>query len=258
MASQNLFDLSDQVAIVTGSTKGIGLAIAEAFVHHGARVAISGRDPKTCKEVAANINASGGTAIGIACDIRDSDSQNQLVKHTEDQLGTVDILVANAAINLHIGSLLDTETKDFSGTLAGNLTSVMQLCQRVIPGMRAKGEGSIILISSGAGSRGNSLLGPYAISKAGVNQLARNIAVEFGRDGIRANAIAPGLVKTEFAGPLWRDADLAQERIDKTPLGRLGDPEDIAGAAVYLASRAGAFTTAQTLVVDGGVSMVGR
>jgi NAD(P)-dependent dehydrogenase (short-subunit alcohol dehydrogenase family) len=258
MTYENLFDLTGQVAIVTGSTKGIGRAIAEVFAQHGAQVVISGRDPKTCEEVAGKIKASGGMAIGIACDIRDPDSQNLLANLAAEKLGPVDILVANAAINLQAGSLLDIEEKDFSGTLEGNLTSVMRLCQCVIPGMRAKRSGSIILISSVGALQGNSLLGSYAISKAGVIQLARNIAVEFGRDGIRANAIAPGLVKTEFASPLWQDPELAQQRIDKTPLGRLGEPEDIAGAAVYLASRAGAFTTAQTLVVDGGATMVGR
>jgi NAD(P)-dependent dehydrogenase (short-subunit alcohol dehydrogenase family) len=134
----------------------------------------------------------------------------------------------------------------------------MQLAQSVIPGMQAAGAGSIILISSVGGLQGNSLLGPYSISKAGVIQLARNIAAEFGKDGIRANAIVPGLVKTDFASPLWQNAEMAQERIDKTPLRRLGEPEDLAGAAVYLASRAGAWTTAQTIVVDGGAVMMGR
>lgn len=258
MKIQNLFDLTDKVAVVTGSTKGIGRAIAEALAHHGANVVISGRDSKTCDEVAESICANGGTAVGIACDIRNADSQKELIRTTVDRLGPVDILVANAAVNFHMGSLLDTSTESFDATIHSNLTSVMQLSQLVIPGMQAAGEGSIILISSVGALQGNSLLGPYAISKAGIIQLARNIAAEFGKNGIRANAIVPGLVKTDFAGPLWQDAEMAQERINKTPLGRLGEPEDLAGAAVYLASRAGAWTTAQTIVVDGGAVMMGR
>ena len=258
MKIQNLFDLSGKVAVVTGSTKGIGRAIAEAFAHHGAKVVISGRDPKTCDETAQSIQASGGTATGIACDISDADAQANLIQTTTDRFGPVDILVANAAINLHAGSLLDTTAENFNATIETNLTGVMQLAQWVIPGMQAAGAGSIILISSVGGLQGNSLLGPYSISKAGVIQLARNIAAEFGKDGIRANAIVPGLVKTDFASPLWQNAEMAQERIDKTPLRRLGEPEDLAGAAVYLASRAGAWTTAQTIVVDGGAVMMGR
>jgi NAD(P)-dependent dehydrogenase (short-subunit alcohol dehydrogenase family) len=264
MSSSVLFDLTDKVAIVTGSTKGIGRAIAEAFVNHGAHVAISGRDAENCEEVASQINGAGqgdqsrGKAIGIACDIRDPASQTRLVETATEQLGPVDILVANAAVNFYAGSLLGTKAEDMAKTFAGNLTSVMQLCQLVIPAMQRSKGGSIILVSSVGGLQGNSLLGPYAISKAGVIQLTRNIAVEFGGDGIRANAIVPGLVKTDFAGPLWQNPELAQARIDKTPLGRLGEPEDLAGAAVYLASRAGAWTTAQTIVVDGGAVMVGR
>jgi len=258
MNIQGLFDLEGKAAIVTGSTRGIGRAIAEALVHHGACVAICGRQQKVCDDVAKQIDASGKRVTAIACDIRDAESQRELVRKTRSAFGTVDILVANAAINLQASSLLDTDPNVFDETLRGNLTSVMQLCQDVIPAMQQQGEGSIIVISSVAGLQGNSLLGPYAISKAGVIQLARNIAVEFGRDGIRANAIVPGLVKTEFAGPLWKDETLARQRIERTPLGRLGEPEDLAGAAVYLASRAGAWTTAQTIVVDGGFVMLGR
>lgn len=258
MKIENLFDLSDKVAVVTGSTKGIGRAIAFAFAHHGAKVAVSGRDAATCDETADAIRACGGTATGIDCDIRDPESQANLIQTAVDRLGPVDVLVANAAVNFHIGSLLDTTAENFDKTIQGNLTSVMQLAQLVIPGMQAKQGGSIILVSSVGALQGNSLLGPYAISKAGVIQLARNIAAEFGKDGIRANAIVPGLVKTDFAGPLWQNPEMAQERIDKTPLGRLGEPEDLAGAAVYLASRAGAWTTAQTIVVDGGAVMMGR
>lgn len=258
MKIENLFDLAGKVAVVTGSTKGIGRAIAEAYAHHGAKVVISGRKSSTCDEVAESIRAGGGSAIGIACDIRDDASQTDLIRQAEKQLGPVGILVANAAVNHHVGSMLEATPERFNATMEGNLTSVMQLAQLVIPGMQVAGEGSIILISSVGGLQGNSLLGPYAISKAGIIQLARNIAAEFGKNGIRANAIVPGLVKTEFSGELWQDAEMAQARIDKTPLGRLGEPEDLAGAAVYLASRAGAWTTAQTIVVDGGAVMMGR
>ncbi len=258
MNVRGLFDLTDKVAIVTGSTKGIGRAIAEAYVHHGARVVVSGRDPARCDTAASEITEHGGSAIGIACDIRDAESQRALVEKTREAFGPVDILVANAAINLQQGSLLDTRPEAFNDTLDGNLTGVMRLCQDVIPDMQAAGGGSIILVSSVGALAGNSLLGAYTISKAGIIQLARNIAAEFGKDGIRANALVPGLVKTEFAGPLWQDEALARARIERTPLRRLGEPEDLAGAAVYLASRAGSWTSAQTLVVDGGFVMYGR
>jgi len=262
MDVKGLFELEGRVALVTGSTQGIGRAIAEAFVHHGARVTVSGRDTASCelaaKEITAGFGGSGGRAVGIACDIRDAESQRQLVAKTREALGPVDILVANAAINLQAGSLLDTRAEDFDGTFAGNVTSVLQLCQETIPDMQAAGGGSIILVSSVGGLRGNSMLGAYAVSKSAIIQLARNIAVEFGAQGIRANAIVPGLVKTEFAGPLWQNEALAAARIERTPLNRLGEPEDLAGAAVYLASRAGAWTTAQTIVVDGGFVMHGR
>ena len=250
--------LAGKVAVVVASSKGLGRAAAEELAREGARVAICARGAEALEATRGAIAEAGGEVIAVPADIANPDDLERLVAAAEDGFGPVDILVANAAINLHAGSLLDTTAENFNATIETNLTGVMQLAQWVIPGMQAAGAGSIILISSVGGLQGNSLLGPYSISKAGVIQLARNIAAEFGKDGIRANAIVPGLVKTDFASPLWQNAEMAQERIDKTPLRRLGEPEDLAGAAVYLASRAGAWTTAQTIVVDGGAVMMGR
>jgi NAD(P)-dependent dehydrogenase (short-subunit alcohol dehydrogenase family) len=258
MDVSGLFDLSGSSAIVTGSTRGIGRAIAEAMAHHGAKVVISSRKQDECDEVAEAIRAAGGQARGIACDVSDPAQQQALVAHAKEEFGPTTVLVANAAHNPHIGSMLDISREQFDKTLAVNLVSVHQLCQLVLPDMREAGLGSIVLISSFGSLRGNTILGAYAISKAALNQLTRNIAVEFGSEGIRANTIAPGLVKTEFAGPLWQNPELAKAQIEKTPLGRIGEPEDIAGAAVFLASQASGWMTGQTLVIDGGVTVVNR
>lgn len=254
---QNLFDLTGKVAIVTGSTKGIGKAIAAAFAAHGAKVVISSRKADACDQVASEIAAAGGEVIAIPCNVSHKDQLQNLVDQTRAAWGQIDILVCNAAVNPYYGSSLDIPDDAFEKVMGVNIQANTWLCNMVIPEMRERKDGAIIIVSSIGGLKGSPVIGAYCISKAADMQIARNLAVEFSPDNIRVNCIAPGLVKTDFARALWENPDAAKARIDQTPLRRLGEPEDIAGAAVYLASPAGAWTTGQTLVVDGGVTIGG-
>lgn len=248
----SLFDLTGKVALITGSTKGIGEAIAKRMAEHGARVVISSRNQDACDEVAAAINASGGEAIAIACNINYKEQLAELVAKTEAQLGKVDILVCNAALNPYFGSSQDIPDEAFDKVMNANIGSVHRLCQLAIPGMAEKGGGAVVIISSIGGLKGSAALGAYAISKAADMQIARNLAVEWGPKNVRVNCIAPGLVKTKFAKALWDDPEIYAETVSKYPLRRIGEPDEIAGAAVFLASSAGSFTTGQTIVIDGG------
>jgi NAD(P)-dependent dehydrogenase (short-subunit alcohol dehydrogenase family) len=250
---KDLFDLHGKVALVTGSTKGIGKAIAEALAAHGAKVVISSRKADVCEKVAAAIRAAGGEATPIPCNVSDRAQLENLVAKTREAYGKIDIAVANAGVNPFYGSSLDIPDSAFQKVVDVNIASVLALCKLVIPEMRARKDGAIIIVSSTGGRHGSTVLGAYAISKAADMQIARNLALEFGPDNIRVNCIAPGLVKTDFARALWDDPELGKSRAAATPLRRLGDPEDIAGIAVYLASKAGSWTTGQTIVVDGGV-----
>jgi len=250
-----LFDLSGKVAVVTGSTRGIGLAIAEAMAAHGAKVVISSRKAPVCDEVASRLRAAGHEAIAIPCNVSHKDQLRRLVDETRRNWGAIDVLVANAGINPFFGSSLEIPDSAFEKILDVNIKSNHWLCQMVIPEMRARRDGVIIIVSSVSGLKGSGRLGTYAISKAADMQLARNLAVEFGPDGIRANCIAPGVVRTDFARALWEDPEAARSQEAWTPLRRLGRPEDIAGAAVFLAARAGAWLTGQTLTIDGGATI---
>jgi NAD(P)-dependent dehydrogenase (short-subunit alcohol dehydrogenase family) len=253
---KDLFDLSGRVAVVTGSTKGIGKAIAEAMAARGAKVVISSRKSPACEEVAARIREAGGEAIAIPCNVSHKDQLRHLVDETRRQLGAIDILVANAGVNPFYGGSLEIPDSAFEKVLDVNIRSNHWLCQMVIPEMRERRAGVIIIVSSVTGLKGSSALGSYAVSKAADMQLARNLAVEFGPEGIRANCIAPGVVRTDFARALWEDPEAARSQEAWTPVRRLGRPEDIAGAAVFLAARAGAWLTGQTLVIDGGATIV--
>jgi NAD(P)-dependent dehydrogenase (short-subunit alcohol dehydrogenase family) len=250
---KDLFDLHGKVALVTGSTKGIGKAIAEALAAHGAKVVISSRKADSCEKVAAGIREAGGEAIPIPCNVSDRAQLENLVAKTREAYGKIDIAVANAGVNPFYGSALDIPDSAFQKVVDVNIASVLALCKMVIPEMRERKDGAIIIVSSTGGRHGSTVLGAYAMSKAADMQIARNLALEFGPDNIRVNCIAPGLVKTDFARALWDNPELGKSRAAATPLRRLGDPEDIAGIAVYLASKAGSWTTGQTNVVDGGV-----
>lgn len=250
----NPFDLTGKVAIVTGSSKGIGRGIAEGLAAQGAKVVISSRKAEPCQEVAKAIVAKGGKAVAIACHVGRKDDVAHLIEETRKQLGPVDILVCNAAANPYYGPLLDMPDEAYHKTMDTNVLSPMWLMQAVLPDMKAKKDGSIILVSSVGSLKGSAALGAYAMSKAAMNQLARNLAIELGPHGIRVNALLPGLVKTDFAKALWSTAE-GEARIRKFPIGRVGEPEDIAPAAVYLASPGARWTTGQTIVVDGGATI---
>ena len=259
MTCPRLFDLTDKVAIVTGSSRGIGLAIAAALAEHGAKVVISSRKQDACDEVARAINAQhgDGRAIAVAANISSKDDLQNLVDETRKAFGKVDVLVCNAASNPYYGPMAGISDDQFRKILDNNVIANHWLISMVAPEMLERGEGSIIIVSSIGGLKGSSALGAYAISKAADMQLARNLAVEWGRHNIRVNCIAPGLVRTDFARALWENPDVLRRYEATTPLGRIGEPDDIGGIAVFLASRAGAFVTGQTIVADGGVTIVG-
>ena len=252
-----LFDLTGKVAIVTGSSRGIGKASAEALADAGARVVISSRKQDACDEVAAEINArhGEGTALAVAASISDKEALRHLVEETRRVFGRVDVLVCNAASNPYYGPLEGIADDQFRKILDNNILSNHWLIQMVAPEMRERREGSIVIISSIGGLRGSPVIGAYNVSKAADLQLARNYAVEFGPDNVRVNCIAPGLIKTDFARALWEDPERAKATNATTPLRRIGEPEEIAGAVVYLASRASAFMTGQAMVIDGGVTI---
>ena len=255
MTANSPFDLAGKTAIVTGSTKGIGRAIAVALARAGAKVAVSSRDAGRVGETAQALTDAGHTVIGVPCNIGRKDELQNLVDRTKSELGPVDILVCNAAINPYYGPAMEIPDDVFAKVMHTNIQAQLWLAQMVAPDMKARKDGAIVLISSIGGLRGSDVIGAYNISKAADIQLAKNLAVELGPDNIRVNAIAPGLVKTDFARALWENPEFAEPRIAATPLRRLGDPEDIAGAAVFLASDAGRWMTGQTIVIDGGATV---
>lgn len=253
MSLKNLFDLNGKTAIVTGSSKGIGKAIAGAFAAHGANVVISSRKAPACEVAASEINALGaGRAVSIPANIASKDDLAALVAGARAEFGQIDIVVCNAATNPYFGPQQDISDDQFEKILRNNIISNHWLVQMTAPEMRARRDGAIIIVSSIGGYRGSGVLGAYNISKAADFQLARNLAVEFGRDNVRVNCIAPGLIRTDFAKALWEDEANAKRARSGIPLDRLGDPEDVAGAAVFLASKAGQFVTGQSIIVDGG------
>ena len=250
-----LFDLSGKVAVVTGSSRGIGRAIAERLAEHGTRVVVSSRKREACEAVAAAIRDRGGEALVIPCHIARKEELQALVDQTVAQWGGIDVLVCNAAVNPYFGPAAGIPDDAYDRIMGANVRSNFWLCNMVLPGMAGRGQGgSIIVVSSIAGLRGTPTLAVYGLSKAADMQLVRNIAVEWGRHGIRANCIAPGLVRTDFARALWEDPDNLRRRTRDTPLQRIGEPDEIAGAAVFLASPSGSFMTGQTIVIDGGVT----
>ena len=252
-----LFDLSGKVALVTGSTKGIGEAIVRRMAEHGAKVVVSSRKADACEKVAAEINQARGALVAapIAANINYKEQLQMLVAKTREAWGKIDILVCNAALNPYYGPQMEIPDETFDKVMGANIRSNHWLSQLVLPEMVERKDGAIIIVSSIGGLRGSPVIGAYCISKAADMQLARNIAVEYGPHNIRANCIAPGLVRTDFARALWENPDTYKATTSRAPLRRIGEPDEIAGAAIFLASRAGSFTTGQTLVCDGGVTI---
>jgi NAD(P)-dependent dehydrogenase (short-subunit alcohol dehydrogenase family) len=249
------YDLSGKVAIVTGASRGIGQAIAEHLAQAGAKVVLASRKQDSLEEVAANIKAKGGEAMAVAAHTGEKATLKALVDKTIDTWGKVDILVNNAATNPHFGPVLDAEDSMWQKTLEVNLMGNVWLCQQVVPQMRENGGGSIINVASIAGIRPGMLQGIYSMTKAAVISLTQTLAMELGADGIRVNAIAPGLVQTRFARALWENDSLMNQVIPRTPLGRIGQPEEIAAIALWLASDLSSFATGETFVVDGGLTL---
>ena len=250
--STSLFDLSGKVALITGAHRGIGYAIAEEMGLAGAAVSICSNDGQGVADAADRLTGAGIVATGMECDVGVDADLDMLVEDTERRLGPIDILVCNAGINPHFGPMSAATDDEYDAIMRINLRSVVQLTKRVAPCMAARRGGAIILTSSLSGLRGNARIGVYALSKAALAQHARNLAVELGPDNVRVNAISPGLIRTEFASPILGNEDGLKRRLEKTPLRRVGEAREIAGAAVFLASAAGAFVTGHNLVVDGG------
>ncbi len=253
----SLFDLTGKVAIITGSSRGIGKASAFALAEHGARVVISSRKQGSCDAVAAEINARFGEerALAIAASISDRAALQRLIDATRAEWGRIDVLVCNAASNPYYGPLAGISDEQFRKVLDNNILSNHWLIGMVAPEMRERREGSIVIVSSIGGLRGSPVIGAYNVSKAADFQLARNYAVEYGPDNVRVNCIAPGLIRTDFARALWEDPERIRAANEQVPLRRIGEPDEIAGAVVFLAADASRFMTGQALVIDGGVTI---
>lgn len=247
----SLFDLSGRTALVTGATQGLGLATVSTLAEQGARVIVSDRDAAACERTAAALRAAGHEARGLAADLADAAAISTLCAAA----GAVDVLVCNAGVQGPAGPLLDAADADWQLVMDINLRAAVRLCAGLLPGMAERGGGSVVLMASIAGLRGNRAIGLYGLSKAALAQLARNLAVEWGPQGVRVNAVAPGLIRTPLAAGLLADAAFMARRLQATPLRRVGEPEEVAGVVALLASRAGGFITGHTLVVDGGTTM---
>src|ERR1700730_9653508 len=248
----NLFDLTGKVAVVTGSSRGIGRAIAEGFAEAGAKVTISGRNQAPCDEVADGIRNKGGEAIAVTARISDHAQLENLVARTRQEWGRIDILVCNAAINPHYGSFDHMTDYPSQGIMTNNVLSNLWLSKMVAPEMRERRDGSIIFIISIGALKASTVIGMYGVTKAADFALCRSLAAEWGPDGVRVNCIAPGLIETDFARALYENPERRARVEAETPLRRLGQPVDIPGTSLLLASPAGAFITGTTIVVDGG------
>jgi NAD(P)-dependent dehydrogenase (short-subunit alcohol dehydrogenase family) len=250
-----MFDLTGRVAVITGSSRGIGRATAECMARAGARVVVSSRKPDACEAVAVAIRAAGGEAAVVPCNVSDKQQLRHLVDQTIAQFGRLDILVCNAAVNPYFGPMARMPDEAYDKIMNSNVRSNFWLCNMVAPHMARGGGGSIIIISSIGSRQGSPTLAVYGMSKAADSSLAMSLAVEYGAVGIRANCIAPGLIKTDFSRAFWENEQLLRHVEQGTPARRMGQPEDIAGVAVFLASQAAAYVTGQTLVVDGGITI---
>jgi NAD(P)-dependent dehydrogenase (short-subunit alcohol dehydrogenase family) len=252
-----LFDMSGKVAVITGSTRGIGRAIAERMAEHGAKVVISSRKQDVCDQVAREINDryGKGRAVAIPANISSKENLQQLVDESNRAFGRIDVLVCNAASNPYYGPLGGISDDQFRKILDNNIVANNWLISMVVPQMIARKDGSIIIVSSIGGLKGSTVLGAYAISKAADMQLARNLACEYGKHNVRVNCIAPGLIKTDFAKALWDNPETLKASTARSPLLRIGIPDEIAGAVVLMGSAAGDFMTGQTIVIDGGATI---
>ena len=254
--SRSPFDLQGKVAFVTGSTRGIGKSIAEEMARAGAKVVVSSRKAEACEAVRAEFERQGWPVIAQPCNVSRKEELQALVDRTVATWGAIDIVVANAAANPYYGPLAQLPDDTFDKIFTNNVKSVLWLANMTLPGMAERGGGSFITIGSIGGILANTVIGAYGMSKAADHALVRNLAAEWGPKNVRVNAIAPGLIKTDFARALWEDDMRRKEREALTPLRRLGEPREIGGIAVFLASEAASFITGQVIVADGGVTIV--
>ena len=253
----SLFNLKNKSILITGSSRGIGKSIAHQCALHGANVIISSRKLDACEKTANEINNEVGNEVAfpITANISDESQLDLLVESTRKKLGKIDVLICNAATNPFMGSMLDMPSEKFDKVMNNNIKSNQVLCNLVLPEMIDRNDGAIIIISSIAAIKGSPILGAYNISKAADVMIVKNIAAEFGNKNIRANSIAPGLIKTDFAKALWENPDILKAVLSTTPMQRIGEPNEIAGVAVMLASDAGNYINGQTIVVDGGTTI---
>jgi len=250
----NLFDLSGKTALITGSSSGMGKAIAQAMGIHGAKVVVSSFEPIEVEKTVVEFKKLGIEAIGIPCDMTHKEEIEHLIAESKLKISNIDILV-NCVGAAPTGGFLEITKEIFEKTMALNLQSAIYLTKLVLPEMQAKKDGVIIYLASIAGVRGNKNLGLYGVSKSGLIEMARNLAVEFGPDNIRVNSISPGMIKTPFSESLINNEEFMKKRLSQTPLRRIGTVDEIAGVAVMLASKAGGFITGQNIIVDGGTTI---
>jgi NAD(P)-dependent dehydrogenase (short-subunit alcohol dehydrogenase family) len=250
------FDLQGKVAVVTGGSKGIGRAICERMAEAGAKVVVSSRKVDACQEVVDGIKAKGGDAVAVACNVSHIEQLQNLVDTAMKTYGRIDCLVGNAAVNPHYGPMTEIDEGAFQKIVDCNIRANLWLARMVLPQMAERKDGTIIVISSIAGIKGTDDIGMYGVSKAADMALARNLAVRWGEHNIRINTIAPGLIRTDFAKALWENPERRAAVEASYPLRRIGDPDDIAGVAIFLAADAGRYITGQTIVVDGGATIV--
>lgn len=255
--SSDLFTMRGKVVLITGASRGIGEATAEAMADQGARVILSSRNADACQKVADKIIAKGGEAKVIPCNISHLDQIEALADQAIAAWGRIDSLICNAAVNPYFGPLRDLPEKAYDKVMDSNVKGNIWLCNKIIPQMAERREGSVVIISSIAAFIGSGLLGIYGVSKAADVSLARSLAVEWGASNVRVNCINPGIIRTYFSRALWEEPEVHDKAIEGYPLGRIGEPEEVAGAAVFLASPASTFITGQTITIDGGATIYG-
>ena len=248
----NSFSLEGKVALITGASKGIGEAIARNYANMGAKVVINSRKQEAVDAVANAINTEGGTAIGVAGQVGNMEDCQKLFDATMSAFGRIDIVVNNAATNPVFGPVENTDASVFDKIMNVNVKAPFELAKLCLPIMEKNGGGSIINVSSIGGLKAEQMLGIYSVSKAALISLTKVMAAEWGKHNIRANVICPGLIQTKFSQALWSNDRIMKHMLSQVPLGRIGQPEEIVGLALFLASEASSYCTGGVFVADGG------